>query len=105
MKEEKIDRCPGCGHHCPLTAPRCKFGRQYQEKIGMLAHEKGEKGKTCKWEAYVGQNGLGWNLLMQAKRIKNGLRSQKISEEKIFQNLSPQEQQTLLQLLKRLQTE
>ena len=103
MKQDKTSRCPGCGHHCPLSAPKCKFGRQYQQKIEVKASKNDAGAKSCKWEAYVVKDGLAWNLLMQAKSMKKSLKAKKSTEQQIFQALSDPEQEIMLSLLRKLQ--
>lgn len=37
-----VKKCPGCGRHCDLSEPHCRFGEEYAKTDGKIAeHEKG----------------------------------------------------------------
>ena len=104
MKKEKIPTCPGCGRHCPLSHPRCKYGRDYLEKLQKKEAETPEKKKRFKWEGLVEKDGLLWQLLLTGCSIKKALRKKRTTEAALLQQLSDQEQMQLSEILKKLDT-
>ena len=105
MKNKKIERCPGCGKHCPLSAPRCKYGRNYAAKIN------GQKDEACpfkaeckhKGEKYVVYEQPLWQMLTISRRIKKGLCHARFTEAELMAALTPQQQMQFGDILCRLQ--
>ena len=103
MKKDKQNTCPGCSRHCPLSAPRCKYGRNYLAKIQKSeAKPLKVKEKKYKWEKYAPKNGLAWKLLFAARKAKRALRDERIPEERLFAVLSAEERQSLNAILEKL---
>ena len=98
MKQTKQTVCPGCSRHCPMGAEHCKYGRRYFAKLAET-----EQQKTYKWEKYVEKNGLVWQLLMTARRIKKTLRSQKLTEEQLLAALDQEQRQQFSELKKKME--
>lgn len=100
MKKEEPARCPGCGKHCPLSAPRCKYGRACAARL----EAKTEK-NSCKhkWEGHVAQDGVLWHLLHISRKMKKNLCHKRTTEAQLLSALSCVEQEYLLHVLKKLQ--
>jgi len=98
MKKDKLDRCPGCGKHCPLSAPRCKYGRAYAAKL-----EASQTGCKHKWEAYVTRGEPLWQMLTISRKIKKNLCHSRVTEAEVMAALTPLERQQLAQMLYKLQ--
>ena len=97
MKKTKENTCPGCSHHCPLNAVRCKYGRTY---VARLAEQ--EPQHKHKWEAHVASGGLTWKLLTTSRRIKKALCRSQLTETALLGAVSEQEKELLLALLDKL---
>ena len=103
MKQE--NRCPGCGKHCPLNAPRCKYGRTYAEKIQKKKKDDAQRTAPAilkKWKKYLSADSVIYQLLISSKQIKQGLRQEELSEEKLLSRISPEEAKTLSVILSKL---
>lgn len=99
MKTEKIPRCPGCSKHCPLSAPRCKYGRTYAAK----KMEKEIKPKCKhKWEGYVTLQGEIWQMLTLSRAIKKGLCHSRVTETQLLSAITPEQRQALAEILQKL---
>ena len=93
-----------------MGCARCKYGRTYFEKLQkqteapatIVSAEKAAPKKTCRWEAFVAQGGLMWQFLSAGKGVKKALRRKQITEGQLLKLMDDQEQQVLLNLLKRL---
>ena len=104
MKKDQIPVCPGCSKHCPLSAPRCKYGRNYAGKIQLnpdQAPDTRKKGKL-RWKALLARDGVIRQLLTTGKQIKKALRHGCITEAQLLDLLSVPEQEALLTMLARL---
>lgn len=125
MKNNAIPTCPGCGKHCPLDHPRCKYGRaffeKWQRKEQAADVKEKEKKKSSldsrkrnqsfhqapqdcshKWEQYVEQGGLAWQFFLACCHAKKALRKKRITEEKLFSALSDDEKAYLSQLIEKM---
>jgi len=110
MKKEQNITCPGCHKHCPMGCARCKYGRTYFEKLQkqrepsavLASTEKNRPKKARQWEAFVAQGGLMWQFLSAGKGVKKALRRKQITEGQLLGLMDAEEQQVLLNLLKRL---
>ena len=87
MKSNKQAVCPGCSRHCPMGAEHCKYGRRY-----FARQAEAEPQQTYKWEKYVQKQGLVWQLLMTARKVKKALRSRKMTEEQLLAALGDGQQ-------------
>lgn len=102
MKKDKAPVCPGCSRHCPMGAPRCKYGVRYFAQL----EEKTEKKAAApahKWEKLVARDGLGWQVLSAGCAVKKTLRRGEATEEQIFAVLTPEEKTVLIEILKKLE--
>lgn len=98
MKKTSIPTCPGCRRHCTEDQPRCSYGRKYFAK-----QQKNEEAEIqYKWEAYVSQGGLAWELLRTSCRVKKALKKGKVTEIQLFSKITAEEQKTLQLLLSKL---
>ena len=95
MKKENV--CPGCGRHCPLNQPRCKYGRAYQQKMEKKKADHSEK--HYKWEKYTEKCGLAWKFFLAGRNMKKSLRNGMMTEDKIWEKLSREEMETLEKIL------
>ena len=106
MAQTKTKYCPGCGRHCPLEHPKCKYGRNYAEKL-LRKVEKAEESKcetACfKWEKYVQKDSPVWSLLYVSKSIKKNLCKKKTTEEELLAALTEEEKRALTAALKKLE--
>ena len=102
MKNNGMPTCPGCGRHCSLAHPRCKYGRDYWEKIQRKEQEAPKEKSRFKWEGLVEKEGLIWQLFLVSRSMKKALRKKKVVEEDLLLRLNDQEQQQLSDLLKKL---
>ncbi len=103
MKNEKVSVCPGCKKHCPLSNVRCKYGRNYIEKMEISAKKKKEeKTNRHKWEKYVSDSGMLHELLSASGRIKRALRDGKTDEPALIGNITAEEQEAFEAVLKKL---
>ncbi|MBQ4075298.1 MAG: hypothetical protein IJD39_08865 [Clostridia bacterium] len=101
MNIEKM-KCPGCGKHCPLSAPRCKFGRHYLEKMKEKPSADFEKNtKKKKWETYVKPGEAIWAFLSVSCQIKKALCKQKVTENQLLSEFSKDEIETMISLIKK----
>lgn len=103
MKKDNV--CPGCHKHCPLNAPRCKYGLSYlakQEK--KKASCSSSKQKHYKWEQYVAQNGPAWKLLTISRNAKKALCRRDITESALFAAFTEEEKQLFAKMLDKLNT-
>lgn len=83
--------CPGCGKHCSLREPRCKFGKNYAEKhLPSLSPQFTSKQnkKKRKWEKQVVRGELIWQLLNTSSMIKRAIKNETISEKKLISEFS-----------------
>jgi len=87
MAKDRCGRCPGCGKHCELTSPRCKYGRAYTAQC--CAGKDGKK--APRWAAYAPEGGLAWRLLDLSRRLKRSLRKARCTEPQLLAALTPQE--------------
>lgn len=97
--QNKSGKCPGCGRHCPLDAPRCKYGIRYANKI------KGEKVKEerrFKWEKYVASGGVVWKMLHVSRNAKKSLVRGVVTEEQLLAALTDSERRMLEEILEKL---
>ena len=97
----KCPTCPGCSKHCPMGAPRCKYGRAYFEK--QAAKQTEQSAKKCKWKTRVTPDSALWQLLSVSRRLKKALCHGEITEARLLSALDAQEQQALSVLLNRLE--
>ena len=97
MKKSNIPTCPGCSRHCPACSVRCKYGRQYFEK-----HPVETGCKKHKWERYVTEDELLWNLLTHGKKLKKALCHQKVTESDLLSLLSDEEKAAVSSALHKL---
>ena len=106
MKRENEKRCPGCGKHCPLSAPRCKYGRAYAAKHALEPGKNGAVKEECKhkWERYVTRNQPLWKMLTVSRRVKKGLCHSQITEQELMAVLTAEQQKQLAEILRRLQS-
>lgn len=110
MKNETTITCPGCHKHCPMGCARCKYGRTYFEKLqkkqeaptAAIVAEKNVSKKALRWEAFVAKDGLMWHFLSAGRGVKKALRRKQVTEGQLLGLMDDQEQQVLLNLLKRL---
>ena len=93
MKKENI--CPGCGRHCDLNHPHCKYGRSYAEKL----QKKREKAPSYKWEDYTEKGDLAWLLFLVSRNWKKALKKGETTEEKLLAAWTEQEKETLREML------
>ena len=114
MKEKKHGkelRCPGCSKHCPLSAPKCKYGCRYAQKCAASAAAncaangcKSTDKHSRKWKKRVEKGGLLHLLLKTGKRIKKGLHRDSVTEEKLLSMLAPSEKESLEAILRKLES-
>lgn len=91
--KDKTNRCPGCSRHCPLNAPRCKYGCRYVSKLKNQTQEA--ETPLRKWERDVQRGGLLWRLLYVSRWMKKALRKGCISEKELLSLLDESHQQEL----------
>ena len=115
MKQDSCGHCPGCGKHCSLNQPRCKYGREYAAKIekkrqDAMKQPAGAKAGSCdmkkhqyKWEKYVEKDSLAWKFLSVSCLAKKALRREQITQEQLFHQFSPLEMLQFSALLDKLQ--
>ena len=97
MKENKCERCPGCGRHCRRDELHCKHGVAYFEK-----RERKERKPEHKWEENLTADGLAHRFIHTARGMKKRMARGKISEEALLSALSASEQVSLDEILNRL---
>ena len=106
MKDKNCARCPGCSKCCPLSAPRCKYGRACMAKQLRAQKDKANAGDTKKkqhkWERHVQQGGPAWQLLQAAHCTKKALKKGRICESQLLAPLSDEDRLTLTALLSKL---
>lgn len=109
MKHDKEPRCPGCSRHCPLSAPRCKYGCRYAQKCAASAASscaangcKSRDKHSRKWKKCIEKGGLLHLLLKSGKHIKKGLQKGSVTEEKLLSALTPSEKESLEAILRKL---
>ena len=98
MKNTNV--CPGCHKHCPLSAPRCKYGRNYAAKHS--PETAPAPTFKHKWQRFATPDGLVWKLITTGKKCKKALCQSRLTEEQLLASLSTEEQQTLADLLERV---
>ena len=96
MKEKNIPTCPGCRKHCPLSAVRCKYGRNYIEKLNA------EEDKPRKWKKRIAPEGELHLLLSTAKGIKSALKESAVTESQLLSTPDPFQREALSEILKKL---
>ena len=94
-------KCPGCGRHCPLSAPKCKFGRHYLEKKQEEMLSSTDQGKKKKWELHVTSGGTLWQLLSTSCAVKKMLCKKKCTEQQLLAAFTVEEVTILSELLKK----
>ncbi|MBP3645672.1 MAG: hypothetical protein J6K55_04525 [Clostridia bacterium] len=99
MKKSNIPTCPGCSRHCPACSVRCKYGRQYFQKHPV---ETKCDSKKHKWERYVTEGEMLWNLLAHGKKIKKALCHQQLTESALLSLLSEEEKAAVSSALQKL---
>ena len=104
VKKIKGCVCPGCSRHCPMSAPKCKYGRNYSAKCQPCpkTSEQTSEAKPGKWKKSIEKGGLTHQLLRTAKTIKKGLKHGQLSEEALLRRLTPPEAENLEAILKKL---
>ena len=102
MKKENV--CPGCGKHCPLSCPRCKYGMRYAAKQQKEEAECKKK-KQAKWERYVTPNSTAHLMLSTSRRVKKALCHQEVTENELFAAFTPFEKEIFTTLLQKLSTQ
>ena len=99
MKKENV--CPGCGKHCPLSSPRCKYGMRYAAKLQKEEHAC-QKPKQHKWEKHVTPNGPAHLMLTVSRRAKKALCHQKVTEDALFASFTQFEKEIFAALLQKI---
>ena len=109
MKNNDVERCPGCGKHCPMGKAGCGYGRKYFAKlesksVARPAARPAPKPAAAddsrpKWEKHVKTGGLAWQLITTGRSMKEALKSGAVTEEKLFAHLSSGERAILKELL------
>ncbi|MBQ8508189.1 MAG: hypothetical protein IJ466_12275 [Clostridia bacterium] len=103
MKKDKQNTCPGCSRHCPLSAPRCKYGRTYLAKKQKSEAKCAKKESIkYKWEKYAARDGLAWKLFFTCRSAKRAMRDSGISEAQFFAVLTEEERRALAGILEKL---
>ena len=105
MKNEKKSVCPGCHHHCPMGAPRCKYGRSFfaRQEARTIAEPQAVKVQPKrKWEAYVSADGLAWRTITAGRSLKKALCHGCYAEKRLEELFSAEEREQLSALLARL---
>ena len=113
MKKRNENVCPGCSRHCPMNDVRCKRGARYFAGIGDMKMKSSDtKGdppgkltsKKCKWERYVAEGNLLWQLLHISRHLKRLLRSG-IPEGRLLSVLNEEERDHLESILNKIDLE
>ena len=106
MKTESMNACPGCKKHCPMGAPRCKYGRNYFEKAAAAQekplhrethHEKGTKRHG--WEKNVTQGSAVHRLISVGRSAKKALKQGRLTEAQLLASLSEEDRRALSEIL------
>ena len=97
MKKENV--CPGCGKHCPLSSPRCKYGMRYAAKL-----QKQKTPKKHKWEKHVTPDGPAHLMMTVSRKAKKALCHQKVNEDALFASFTPFEKEIFTTLLQKINT-
>lgn len=100
MKHRHEPVCPGCGKHCPMSHPRCRYGRTYFARLNAPAPEHARP--RHKWEAFVTRDEPIWLLLDTARSLRKALKKERVTEAQLLDRLSDDEQLRLTALLRRL---
>lgn len=98
MKNEVVNRCPGCSRRCPMQSVRCKYGRKY---FASLAEAENEKPKY-EWEKYVSRDGLAHRLLLVTRKTRKALCKGSISEADLISAFSEGERIVLKSILAKM---
>ena len=109
MKNEKQLLCPGCGRHCPASAPRCKYGRNYFAKKSACSasscpHSECafHPGRTYKWEKHAPRETLLGQFLLVGCKTKKALKNKNITQQQLLESLPQEETQRLSETLAKL---
>jgi hypothetical protein len=111
MKKPDLEKlhCDGCGHHCPLSKPRCKKGKKKREKV-LADWEKKQEKKAKKKDAdgkhedKSSSSGKKTDKKHRSKKAdKHGYSSKNL--EAALQSLSDKERETLFALLQKMTKE
>ena len=106
MKHKHEPVCPGCGKGCPLSQPRCKYGRACFMKKAQKEQKKKSRarqpGPQYKWEAFVTRGGPAWLMLLTLRNAKKALRRGRVTEEQLLRRLTDEDRLRLTALLQKL---
>lgn len=104
MAKGQKNVCPGCSRHCSLEQVRCKYGRNYVEKMKQAdaGHYEQENIRHYKWEKFVARGGPVWKLLWVGSRSKKALRRKSLTEQALLSVLDDAEQAQLETLLDKI---
>ena len=98
---EQITNCPQCGRHCDLTMPNCERGKRFAEQItnGVTPEQAMSGGHH---DHHHGGRPDDDSLAGMFRACGHRLHHGGEGAEKMFDKLTPQEQETLKGLLKKL---
>jgi len=104
MKDMNKAVCPGCGKHCPLTNVRCKYGRNYIEKLEKKAAARPSSAEAHghKWEKHAAPGSALHGFLSAASLAKRALRDEKLTAEAFEKALTPVELTALAALMEKI---
>jgi len=103
VKKENV--CPGCSKHCPLNAPRCKYGIRHAAKLQKKATACAtKKQKQYKWERHTAKGGPAHLMLTVSRSAKKALCHEKTTEERMFASFTPAEKELFASLLAKIDT-
>ena len=103
MKNEKIPVCPGCKRHCPLSNVRCKYGRNYIEKMMTEDKKRHDHKHGHKWDKFVSEGSMLCSLLITARAVKHSLRDKTADEAKLTYGITEEEMSVFTAVLKKIE--